>query len=117
MRSAPTRRGPVEFRSLEAPEFEIVHQRYPIPWHAFIADVALGIIQTEIEVVDLGFEYGQTAAAVLQTLFWPVFGQPAEGERGERGRRPSLGMQIAAPELRSTFGELNRHRRYATDVS
>jgi hypothetical protein len=44
------------------------------------------VLDLEQAALELSMEYGQTAIAVLQSILWPILGQPADVEPVGRGK-------------------------------
>ncbi len=63
-------------------------RNYPVPWRMLLSDVVTDIGDTQQAAVQLGVEYGRTAAALVRFLFWPYLDRPAAGRKvsGRRGR-------------------------------
>ncbi len=84
--SANTRHGQSETGSVEMRTFEPPTTQYPVPWRTVLSRVANDVTDTGQDVLHLGLEYGRTAAALLQFLFWPFLGRPETTRQvSERG--------------------------------
>lgn len=79
-RPTATRKRRVEPRPLHPERVETARQ-YPISWRTLFINVIDEITQTERAALQAAIEYGRTAAALLQFLFWPLLGRPTAARK------------------------------------